>query len=317
MPPPPPLLPEFIRRPDPLAWAALHAVAPQATVYTAGWWLDEVTRAAWGAVVVPDGRGGYAAALPVPLRRRWRGLGHTEAFQPFFTQQLGVLSAPAAAASSAADALAAAPDAALLLAALPAGLRAYGQLHYSNRLAVPPPGFTVGGRLTHHLALTPGYAALAAGFQQNHRRNLKKAQALVISTENEAAAQVIALFRATKGAALPAVKPRHYALLGRLAAGLHERRQLRVLVARAPDTAELLAGGVFAQDARQLIYLVGGVSAAGRAVGAMHAVIDGLLRAEAGHGRLLDFEGSMVESVARFYAGFGARPVTYLTFQRP
>ena len=33
-------------------------------------------------------------------------------------------------------------------------------------------------------------------------------------------------------------------------------------------------------------------------------------------GRQLDFEGSMVESVARFYAGFGAQPVPYVTFQR-
>ena len=294
-------------RPDPAAWAALHTAAPQATVYTAGWWLDEVAAGRWGAVVVPDGAHGYAAALPVPLRRRWRGLGPTDILQPFFTQQLGVLSRAEAA-----------PDAAPFLAALPPGLRAYGQLHCRNHVSAAPTGFRVGERVTYHLDLAAPYAALAAGFHQNHRRNLKKASELLIAEENDAAPTVIELFRATKGRELPDVKPRHYALLGRLAAGLAARHQLRVLLARDAASGAVLAGGLFAADARHTIYLLGGGSEAGRQRGAMHAVVDGLLRREAGTAnRLLDFEGSMVESVARFYAGFGARPVPYLTFQRP
>ena len=277
-------------------------------MYTAGWWLDEVTGGSWGAVVATDDAGGYAAALPVPLRRRWRGLGPQEAYQPFFTQQLGVLSRAEAA-----------PDAAPFLAALPAGLRAYGQLQHTNHLTAAP-DFHLGQRLTHHLDLSLSYVALAAGFHHNHRRNLKKATNLRFSVENTpaSATAVIELFRATKGRELPDVKPRHYALLRRLAAGLAARDQLTVLLARDPAGGVLLAGGLFARDARQTIYLIGGVSDAGRERGAMPGVIDALLRREAGTpGRLLDFEGSMVESVARFYAGFGARPVPYVTFLRP
>ena len=296
----------FVSAPDRAAWDALHAAAPQATVYTAGWWLDEVTAGRWGAVVASDGAGGYAAALPVPLRRRWRGLGPTEMFQPFFTQQLGVLSRDEAT-----------PDAAPFLAALPPVASAYGQLHYANQLNAPPPGFRSGQRVTYHLDLTPDYATLAASFHQNHRRNLKKAADLLVSAENDAAPAVIELFRVSKGRALADVKPRHYALLRRLTDGLAARGQLIVLLARDPGTGALLAGGLFAQDPRQIIYLLGGVRDAGRARGAMHTVVDGLLRREAGTGRLLDFEGSMVESVARFYAGFGGRAVPYVTFQRP
>ena len=207
------------------------------------------------------------------------------------------------------------PDAASFVAALPAGVPAYGQLHVANQLS-PRAGVVVGQRITYHLELGLPYPTLAAAFHQNHRRNLKKAAGLLVAEETTVMA-VIDLFRATKGRELPDVKPRHYVLLGRLAAGLAARAQLLVVVARDPSSGELLAGGLFAYDTRQLIYLVGAVSEAGRARGAMHAVIDGVLRAEAGGGRRLDFEGSMVESVARFYAGFGARPVPYLTFQRP
>lgn len=298
-------MPHFIRHPDPAAWAALHAAAPQATVYTEAWWLDEVTNRSWGAVVAPDGQGGYAAALPVPLRRRWRGLGPTEIYQPFFTQQLGLLTTPAVAAT----------DVAPFLAALPPGPRAYGQLHYANQVeAAAAPGFRIGRRLTHHLDLAPAYPTLAAGYHQNHRRNLKKSAGLLLAEENDAEA-VISLFRQTKGPELADVRPRHYALLRRLTAGLRARGRLKVWLARVPHSSEIVAGGLFAADARQLIYLLGGVSPAGRAQGAMPAVVDALIRHEAGGGRLLDFEGSMVESVARFYAGFGARPVPYLTFE--
>ncbi len=258
--------------------------------------------------MLPDGSGGYAAGLPVPLRRRWRGLGPMETYQPFFTQQLGVITRLDTDGT----------DAAPFLAALPPLRRAYGQLHYANQLSAPPSGLRGGQRITHHLALDPPYEALAAAFHQNHRRNLRKAMDLLLVEDNGAVGAVIGLFRATKGAALPEIKARHYALLTRLTTQLAARGQLLVLLTRDPVDGALLAGGVFARDARQTIYLLGGVSEAGRARGAMHGVIDGLLRREAGTpGRLLDFEGSMVDSVARFYAGFGARPVPYLTFQRP
>lgn len=301
-----PAAPRFVRHPAPATWAALHAGAPQATVYTAGWWLDAVTGGEWGAVVVPDGAGGYAAGLPVPLRRAWRRLGRLEAYQPFFTQQLGVLTAAGSPPET---------DAAPFLAALPPGLPAYGQLHVSNR-ATALPGFRLGERVTYHLDLAAPYPALTAAFQQNHRRNLKKAAGLVVAEEPAATEAIIQLFRQTKGRDLPEVKPRHYALLTRLAAGLLERHQLVVLTARQPGTGALLAGGLFAHDARQLIYLLGSTTDAGRQQGAMHAVVDALIRREAGTTRRLDFEGSMVESVARFYAGFGGRPVPYLTFER-
>jgi Acetyltransferase (GNAT) domain len=295
----------FVRHPDRAAWAALHAATPQATVYTTAWWLDLVTGGRWGAVVEPSATGGYTAALPVPYRRRWRGLGPSEFYQPFFTQQLGVLSLAEEA-----------PEAGPFLAALPDGVRTYGQLHYANRLTAAP-GFQMTERLTHHLDLQAAYPALAARFHQNHRRNLKKAAALTFTQEVGAASAVVELFRQTKGAELPEVKPRHYALLLQLTEALAARGQLMVWVGRSVPDGPLLAGGLFAHDAHQLIYLLGGVSELGRAQGAMHGVVDALLRHEAGSGRLLDFEGSMVPSVARFYAGFGAQPIAYPAFARP
>ncbi len=303
---------QFFPHPDRAAWAALHAAAPQATVYTAAWWLDAVTGSRWGAVadVAPDGT--YRAALPVPLRRRWRGLGPLEIFQPFVTQQLGVLAQPDYAPTPV--------DAAPFLAALPAVARVYGQLHVSNGLpAGAPTGWRLGERVTYHLDLKAPYAELATGYHQNHRRNLRKAAGLSVQPEAPALLiqPLIALFVRTKGRETPDVKPRHYALLAQLLTGLEARGQLLAVAARALATGDLLAGGLFAYDAHQIIYLLGATGEAGRGQGAAHAVIDCLLRHQAGTARVLDFEGSMIPSIARFYAGFGALPVPYLTFERP
>jgi len=39
--------------------------------------------------------------------------------------------------------------------------------------------------------------------------------------------------------------------------------------------------------------------------------VDQLIRDHAGSEKILDFEGSNIPSIARFFSGFGARPETY------
>ena len=56
----------------------------------------------------------------------------------------------------------------------------------------------------------------------------------------------------------------------------------------------------------------------GKELRGMYFLIDTFLQKNAGKGILLDFEGSMLEGVARFYEGFGASQETYyqLKFNR-
>jgi hypothetical protein len=45
----------------------------------------------------------------------------------------------------------------------------------------------------------------------------------------------------------------------------------------------------------------------------MFLLIDDFIRQNAESNLILDFEGSNIQGIARFYAGFGAEPQTYLS----
>jgi len=53
-------------------------------------------------------------------------------------------------------------------------------------------------------------------------------------------------------------------------------------------------------------------------LGAMYFLLDSFIKTNAEQDLILDFEGSMIPGVARFYSGFGAIPETYfqLKFNR-
>jgi len=58
-------------------------------------------------------------------------------------------------------------------------------------------------------------------------------------------------------------------------------------------------------------YLLGGSNATGRENGAMQALFAGFIKTHASSDLILDFEGSEIEGIARFYKGLGATPVYY------
>ena len=59
------------------------------------------------------------------------------------------------------------------------------------------------------------------------------------------------------------------------------------------------------------IYLVSASNAMGKEDRSMFKLVDTFIHEHAGSGLLLDFEGSNIPNVARFFAGFGARPEIY------
>lgn len=288
------------------AWDACVTASPSrgGLPYAFSWWL-RITAGRWDAVVEPDGRGGYRSVLPLPVRRRPWG---REVVQPLFTQQLGLLLTAASQHRDLAEYLA------LALAAGPYP-RFYQQLGAAQPWPALPPelGFAISERRTHHLSLAPPYPTLLAGYCADYRRRLKRLPDDPGAVRETTSAQaVIALFQATKGAEVASLRPRHYRLLGRLLADLQRREQVLLLELRAPDSGALLAGAAFVRVPGVLIYLFAASSAAGRQASGPLRLLDEAIRRHAGTaGLVLDFEGSLLPGVARFFANFGAAPVPY------
>lgn len=74
---------------------------------------------------------------------------------------------------------------------------------------------------------------------------------------------------------------------------------------------ELCAAAFFLKNNNRLIFLFSGSDEVARGNGAMTFLIDTVIRSNSPGGRILDFEGSNNENLARFYKGFGAKKTTY------
>jgi len=74
---------------------------------------------------------------------------------------------------------------------------------------------------------------------------------------------------------------------------------------------ELCAAAFFLKEQKRITYLNSVSTPEGKAARAMYAIINRFIADHAGTGIILDFEGSNVEGIARFFEGFGAQPETY------
>ncbi|RSK49264.1 GNAT family N-acetyltransferase [Hymenobacter rigui] len=286
---------------DLAAWDACVNSAPQVVPYAASWWL-QATAGQWDALVKMEPETGrYLAVWPLPVKRRLWG---REVVQPPFTQQLGIIGPE--------------NDIEAWLEereAFTAYGRFYTQLNTENGLpAAPSAPLTAQVRQTYHLPLHQPYETIQAGYCADYRRRLRQQEAGASSFAVQTTPELeplLLLFRQTQGPAA-GLKNRHYALLRRLAAVLQARQLLTLYEARDQQTGQLLAGALFVRYRSRLVYLFAAASAEGKKQAAPLALVDAAIQRHAGTpGLVLDFEGGMIPSIARFFANFGAVPVSY------
>ncbi|OUJ71603.1 GNAT family N-acetyltransferase [Hymenobacter crusticola] len=285
------------------AWDACVAASQAAVPYAYSWWLG-ATAKQWDAVVELHAEtDAYTSVLPLPCK--WRPWGR-QVYQPAFTQQLGLLTTKESQHRVIADYL-----------AMTAGRfsRFYTQANVNNLVPPLPADFTFTERRTYLLDLATDYATLQARYSADYRRrlrrNLEQVRPLIV-TEAVAAKELIQLFRRHKGGEVAGLKAWHYEQLNALMKALQARQLARIVEVRQPDTDNLLAGALFVQHQAGLIYLFAAASPAGKQAGAPLLLLDHMIRQHAGTpGLVLDFEGGIIPSIARFFANFGATPASY------
>jgi len=285
-------------------WQACVAASPGAMPYVQAWWL-QATAGRWAAVVELGPSGEYYSLLPLPLK--WRPWGRI-AYQPLFTQQLGLVLTAQSRHVQPADYLAVAKKYCVTF---------YQQWPPAAQVPLMPSGFVAIERLTYHLDLGAPYAAIYQNYLTGCRRRLRNNQALaqpLLVEKSEDLGALITLFLTYRGPAHTGLRPRHYAALHRLYSALRARGLAELRQVRHPTTGELLAGALFVRHAGGVIYLFAATSPAGKAASAPILLLDDALRRHAGQpGQLFDFEGGSIPGIGRFFTNFGARPVLYPT----
>jgi hypothetical protein len=268
-------------------WDRCIANSVSNLIYPCSWYLDIVSPGWCGLI-----EGDYDSVMPLPVRKKY---GIHYIIQPYFTQQLGIFSRPN-------------PEPDRIngyLNTIPSFYRFIDlRLNFTN--FVPGLPYKTSLNSNYELLLSEGVEKLRSAFSLNTSRNIRKSLENITITENIPAADHLRLIRNNPGVSEGFNKWQwlmDFTLkIVRLGTGT---------IWGALDRGMLCASVLLLNHAGRIYYLVPGSTRKGRENMAMFAIIDRIIEKHAGQNLILDFEGSNIEGIARFYEGFGALKVLY------
>jgi hypothetical protein len=274
---------------DILKWDELIAHSTNETIYPYSWYLDTVSEN-WSALVMDD----YRFVMPVVWKKK---AGMKYIYQPFYTQQLGVFSREYV-------------DPELvrrMLNILYRKFRFAGMNFNVNNLVGEEKPFSVDDKSNYVLNLDKDYKDLYKLFSTNAKRNIKRS--LGHDEHLEKNLPVGELVKLKRENDVIKRSNKDYNWLIKLFETIRLRGAGSVYAICADH--EITAAAFFAFSKSRAIYLLSVSSPKGKERRGMFRIIDTFIRDHAGSGLILDFEGSNIPSVARFFSGFGARPEVY------
>ena len=263
-------------------------------VYAYSWYLDLICLH-WDAMIWGD----YLYIMPLVNNRKY-GLRYI--YQPFFTQQLGVFSS-----------FPPEPDIVnQFLNAIPKKFRLTDMnLNLGNVPTVA--SFSIRKNTTYQLSLHSRADNLRTFYNSNTKRNIQKAiqNNIRISTVPDVS-HFLEFTKKNLYEKSPEIKQEHYVSLQKVIS-FALPNQLGEIYGAWDSENNLVASVFFVTANQKCIYLAASSNQAGIEKSAMFLLIDTFIQNNAGKNQILDFEGSNISGVARFYAGFGASPETYFS----
>ena len=270
-------------------WNETIRQASNSLPYAYSWYLDAVC-SKWMALVI----GEYETVMPLPIGRKW---GMRYVYQPLFCQQLGVFY------KRRSDSI--------LEQLIDMAIRKFVfvnlNLNYDNHLASLP-AKNQSKKKNLILALSGKHNAVQKEYSDNTLRNIKKGQKAGLKFEegDNKDFQVFTDFYIQHTALKDKTfKTKHGKYLHRLTQQFTMHDCGKLYIVRTPE-GEVCAGVIVVENTNRIIHLVPASNEYARQNGGMHYLVDSVLAQYAGSDRVYDFEGSSVDSIARFYQGFGA-----------
>jgi hypothetical protein len=270
-------------------WDLCVGEAINSRIYANSWFLD---RAAvdWDALVYGD----YEYVMPLPVRIK---LGIRYLYQPLYCQQLGIFPPPP-------------PEVAVAYFEDLQHRFSYMdiQLNSSNLPVRDLKGVGFTGRKNFLLPVGAEYHAIEAAYSTNTRRNLSKAGAGRLSYAEGIPMEAYLDFK-QQNLPVKISKEGMQKLKSIIAYCLYKGIGEIEGVYSADNN--LCAAVFFCRWKERVIYMNAVSSEAGKESRAMFFLIDRFIQSVAGQDIAIDFEGSMIPGIARFFEGFGAAPEVY------
>ncbi|MFN8209198.1 MAG: hypothetical protein U0T82_17610 [Bacteroidales bacterium] len=281
---------------DQTRWDQVITSSPNRLPYACSWYLNLVAPG-WCALVQDE----YTCVMPLPVRLKY-GLAYVP--RPPYTQQLGIFG----------NFLAEEKDVNAFLSALPTRFKL---ADFSLNAFNPMPGaeYKALPAMNMELDLRNSYEVILKSFSENTRRNIGKAQKaglkVLSSTDPD-------FLLDTKWNNRPASLRRvHWELSARIVQEALRRNAGEIWEVIGEEGEKLAAVFFLCNDIRK-IYLISASNTRGKECGAMFVLVDEMIRSNADKPLLLDFEGSSIPGIARFFKGFGAveRPFPQVRISR-
>ncbi len=280
---------------DDKKWDDLVTHSANSLPYAFSWYLDAVAEN-WGALVLND----FEAVMPLVWLRK---LGIKCLYQPYYCQQLGVFSPTK------------------INAALYTGfLKAATQFPYIN-INLNPSAASIADKfgLTPKknllLDLQKDYASLQKKYTDNHRRNISRANKAALEFSDQCELKRFQKFYLENvNRTKENFKPQHEKIFKKISQTLVSNGLGHIYTA-TDNIGQLQAAVLLVAHQKRSIAIINTSSASGKKQGASHFLFDRIIQKFSGSASTLDFEGSSVVTIARFYEGFGASEETFYNYK--
>lgn len=262
--------------------------------YALSWYLDSVAEN-WDALILED----YMAVMPLVWLRK---LGVPCLYQPYYCQQLGVFGTGVS--STIAD----------RFLKKASGRFPYIHINLHAQINVAEAKMKFKKKTNLLLDLNSSYPTLRKGYSENHRRNVSKAEKArlvfseVVSIENFQTFYLENVIRTGEK-----FEKKHEKIFLQLTRRVLDKQYGQIYAVLLEG--RLLAASLVLYHHNRLINVINTSNDDGKKKGASHFLFDGVIKKHANTATLLDFEGSSIPAIARFYQGFGPYQETFYLYQ--
>jgi hypothetical protein len=167
-------------------------------------------------------------------------------------------------------------------------------------------GFKILRRVNYELKTDQEVDDIVSQYSNNTKRNIKKAVQDQVLIKNINVEEYMQLRQESDKTSF---KPDHYDWLNSLFSGIIKKGMGEI--AGAFSDEKLCGAVIWAYSKTRHVYMNAVSNEVGKEKRAMFLLVDHYIRKNAGKNIILDFEGSMIPGIARFFEGFGANKMNY------
>lgn len=276
-------------------WNGCVHYAANSKIYAYTWYLDNVASEWWGLV-----EGDYESVFPLIWNDKL--FKTKQLYQPLLCQQLGIFSVNVLSKERIKQ----------FLEAIPKEFKYWDiALNDGHKKVLQLEDYQIQSKDNYILYLNKPYQDLYKAYSTNIKRNIKKAQQAKLSFRTDLKPEIFvaAVKNAQELKGVHHPEALYHAAHRIIYNCLHRGKGAILSVYNAQQ--ELCAAVFLMFDNAAMINLLNVSTEKGKNIGAMAFLLDSVIQREAEKPKYIDFEGSSVPGIARFYESFGAENQPY------